>query len=99
MLNARNQMSHTYAAQDALPIYEQLPAFIKPLNELLARLQQMQGSNPPALPSSAETPMPKICRWLKKRPYQPTSRACRGAAACAKDQEYFHQGQRNDIYP
>ena len=40
MLNARNRMPHTYDAKDALTIYVQLPAFIKPLAELLEHLQQ-----------------------------------------------------------
>jgi nucleotidyltransferase substrate binding protein (TIGR01987 family) len=40
MLNARHRMFHTYDAKDAVVICEQLPAFINPMVELLAHLQQ-----------------------------------------------------------
>jgi nucleotidyltransferase substrate binding protein (TIGR01987 family) len=41
MLDARNRMSHTYDAQDALSIYDRLPSFIGPLEGLLARLEKV----------------------------------------------------------
>jgi nucleotidyltransferase substrate binding protein (TIGR01987 family) len=41
MLDARNRMSHTYDAQDALSIYDRLPSFIGPLEDLLARLKKV----------------------------------------------------------
>jgi nucleotidyltransferase substrate binding protein (TIGR01987 family) len=41
MLDARNRMSHTYDAQDALTIYDRLPSFIGPLEGLLARLKKV----------------------------------------------------------
>ena len=40
MLDARNRMSHTYSAKDALSIYERLPAFIEALGILLANLER-----------------------------------------------------------
>lgn len=40
MLDARNRMSHTYSAKDALSIYERLPAFIQALGVLLANLER-----------------------------------------------------------
>lgn len=39
MLDARNRMSHTYDAKEALKIYTRLPEYIKPLNNLLGSLQ------------------------------------------------------------
>jgi nucleotidyltransferase substrate binding protein (TIGR01987 family) len=41
MLDARNRMSHTYDAQDALSIYDRLASFIGPFEELLARLKRL----------------------------------------------------------
>ncbi len=40
MLDARNRMSHTCKYQDALVVYEQLPAFLPALEELLTTLRQ-----------------------------------------------------------
>ena len=41
MLEARNRMSHTYKYQDALVVYERLPAFLPVLEELLATLRRV----------------------------------------------------------
>jgi len=41
MLDARNRMSHTYDAQDALSIYDRLASFIGPFEDLLARLKSL----------------------------------------------------------
>lgn len=41
MLDARNRMSHTYDAQDALTIYDRLALFIGPFEDLVRRLQRL----------------------------------------------------------
>ncbi len=41
MLDARNRMSHTYDARNALKIYESLPRFLAALQRLRATLQPM----------------------------------------------------------
>jgi uncharacterized protein with HEPN domain len=38
MLDARNRMSHTYNAKDALTIYDSLRNFVSPLKYLTTRL-------------------------------------------------------------
>ena len=38
-LQARNRMSHTYDAVDALKVYEKLQAFVTPLRELVASVK------------------------------------------------------------
>jgi nucleotidyltransferase substrate binding protein (TIGR01987 family) len=40
MLDARNRMSHTYRAKDALKVFESLRDFLPELNRLLAALRQ-----------------------------------------------------------
>lgn len=39
MLEARNRMSHTYDAKDALKVYEKLKNFVEPLKALVVRLE------------------------------------------------------------
>ncbi len=39
MLEARNRMSHTYDAKDALKVYERLNEFVAPLKSLVQRLK------------------------------------------------------------
>jgi nucleotidyltransferase substrate binding protein (TIGR01987 family) len=40
MLEARNRMSHTYHAEDALQVYERLSQFLMPMRTLLAALRR-----------------------------------------------------------
>ena len=44
MLEARNRMSHTYKAKDALTVYEALPRFVPALNGLLTALKAAGGA-------------------------------------------------------
>ena len=44
MLEARNRMSHTYDAKDALRVYEKLNGFIEPLKSLAQSLQVASAS-------------------------------------------------------
>lgn len=39
MLDARNRMSHTYHAKDALQVYDRLSHFLPPMQTLLANLR------------------------------------------------------------
>nr|VFJ95636.1 MAG: nucleotidyltransferase substrate binding protein, HI0074 family [Candidatus Kentron sp. H]VFJ96269.1 MAG: nucleotidyltransferase substrate binding protein, HI0074 family [Candidatus Kentron sp. H]VFK02391.1 MAG: nucleotidyltransferase substrate binding protein, HI0074 family [Candidatus Kentron sp. H] len=41
MLDARNRMSHTYNASDAMAIYERLPEFVGPLENLVDHLKDL----------------------------------------------------------
>nr|VFJ86403.1 MAG: nucleotidyltransferase substrate binding protein, HI0074 family [Candidatus Kentron sp. LFY]VFJ92071.1 MAG: nucleotidyltransferase substrate binding protein, HI0074 family [Candidatus Kentron sp. LFY] len=41
MLDARNRMSHTYNAENAMTLYERLPEFIGPLGNLLGNLEDL----------------------------------------------------------
>ena len=41
MLEARNRMSHVYNASEALAVFEQLPAFTAPLEDLHQRLVEV----------------------------------------------------------
>ena len=45
MLEARNRMSHTYDAKDALKVYERLNEFVAPLRSLLTSLKAAASSN------------------------------------------------------
>ena len=40
MLEARNRMSHTYDAKDAIKVYGQLAGFIEPLKALVMKLEE-----------------------------------------------------------
>lgn len=42
MLEARNRMSHTYHAKDALQVYDRLSHFLTPMQALLAALRTAQ---------------------------------------------------------
>ena len=44
MLEARNRMSHTYDAKDALRVYEKLSGFIEPLKSLAHSLKEASAS-------------------------------------------------------
>jgi nucleotidyltransferase substrate binding protein (TIGR01987 family) len=44
MLEARNRMSHTYDAKDALKVYEKLRGFIGSLQALLLRLKRVSSA-------------------------------------------------------
>ena len=39
MLEARNRMSHTYDAKDALQVYEKLNEFVAPIHTLIKNLE------------------------------------------------------------
>jgi len=41
MLAARNRMSHTYSAEDAIDIFERLPAFAKALQQLTEKTSEL----------------------------------------------------------
>jgi len=44
MLEARNRMSHVYNAEDALSVYETLPMFQKPFEQLFRQLDELMQS-------------------------------------------------------
>ena len=43
MLDARNRMSHTYRAKDALKVFEPLRGFLSEFNRLLDALRKTAG--------------------------------------------------------
>jgi nucleotidyltransferase substrate binding protein (TIGR01987 family) len=45
MLEARNRMSHTYDAKDALKVYEKLNEFVTPIHSLLKNLKTAVASS------------------------------------------------------
>lgn len=43
MLSSRNKMSHTYSAEDAIAIYDKLPAYANALHQLVVRSSELLG--------------------------------------------------------